>query len=236
MSAESATFQPIVTQRAFEAVVAQIKEAILDGKLAPGMRLASERKLMEEFGVSRTTVREALRALEQMGLCEVIRGPQGGVRIKAPSTQAIADALGSVVRYRPDQLPELVEARIIIESQIARLAAERANEEDLAKLEELVNRMLKYVEAGPPDYTEADWSFHLATAAACRNFVLESVLSSMGQSVKLIISGLSEYEGYRRQGVIEHKHFLSRLRAHDSQGAAEAIYRMLSVPSLKAPS
>lgn len=229
-------FQVVTTSRAFEAVVNQIKEGILNGTLHPGQFLPAERKLMQAFGVSRTTLREAVRTLEQMGLCVVSRGPRGGVQIKAPSTEAIADALGSLIKYRAERLPEIVEARMIIESQIAQLAVERATTEELDRLETFIRDMERYTDAcALTAYVEADWGFHLATAEACHNFLLESIITSMGQTFKDIISGLAEYDTFRKQGVIEHRLFLNRLKARDNQGAVEALVSMLSVPSLKRP-
>ncbi|HEY8478022.1 MAG TPA: GntR family transcriptional regulator, partial [Chloroflexota bacterium] len=86
-------FRPVSASRTFEAIIAQVQEAILSGKLRYGDRLASERELVQQFGVSRATLREALRSLEALGWIEIRPGAQGGIFVVRPSTDRAGSAL-----------------------------------------------------------------------------------------------------------------------------------------------
>jgi len=124
-------FQQVRVSRASEEVVDQIKEAIYSRQLLPGDRLPSERELSEQFGLSRMTIRDALRVLESTGLVEIKVGASGGAYVREPNLEMLSDSLSSFLRLKKTTLLELTEARKIIETATAELAAQRATEEDL---------------------------------------------------------------------------------------------------------
>lgn len=124
--------------RSFEDVVAQIRTAILEGRLAVGDRLPNERELAAIFGVSRATLREALRTLEAFGAIESRVGSAGGIYVTEPSESKLAGALEALIRIRGATNDEVVEFAISIMSEIAYWSAVRAGEDDLVALAALV--------------------------------------------------------------------------------------------------
>src|SRR5215213_1126414 len=128
-------FSRITPTRASSDVIAQIRAAILSGRFRPGDRLPTERELAQQFGVSRVTVRDALRALEASGLIRVRVGGQGGPYVAEPDVALLSEALGTHLRLLGTTFRELAEARLALETTAARLAAERATTDDLKALE-----------------------------------------------------------------------------------------------------
>ena len=121
-------YTPIHSGRLYEQIVAQIETRILNGELRPGDKLPSERELAEQFGVSQTAIREAMKALTQKGLVEI--HPGRGTYVTDSTSQAIRHSIDLLVKIgSEDGIRDLVEVREIIEPEIAGLAAFRASEE-----------------------------------------------------------------------------------------------------------
>src|SRR3954466_12201602 len=121
-------FAPITVARASSAIADQIRAAILTGKLTEGARLSPERELAEQFGVSRVTVRDALRSLEAMGLIEVRVGARGGAFVTAPTGSKVAQAMSDMMMMSVISPEDVVEARLIVELGTVTLACARATE------------------------------------------------------------------------------------------------------------
>ena len=153
--------------RSFDDIVAQLREAIISGRLAPGERLPGERRLCEEFGVGRPTLREALRSLEAVGLIEVRPGKSGGSYAAAPAASTLGDALAALVNLRGASLDDLAEYRVDFETENAGWAARRADAGDIATLQALVAEA-KAAGAGA-DVVEIDVRWHEALAQATEN-------------------------------------------------------------------
>ena len=124
-------FSSVRTPRVYEHIVAQIERAIFEGRLQQGDKLPAERQLVREFGASRVAVREALRALEHRGLVEVRQGSAGGYFIREMDDGPVVRDFQTLFRLGHVSLPQLVEARALIEPESARLAAVRATEPDV---------------------------------------------------------------------------------------------------------
>lgn len=133
-------FTPIRPARASTDVIAQIREAIFAGRYKPGDRLPTERQMAAQFGVSRVTVRDALRALEAGGLIQVRVGGQGGPYVAHPDLALLSESLGTHLQLRGVTFQELAEARLALETTAARLAAERATPEDLEEMRAAIDR------------------------------------------------------------------------------------------------
>ncbi|NIP49902.1 MAG: FadR family transcriptional regulator, partial [Gammaproteobacteria bacterium] len=128
--------EPIRPKKISEEIVNQIKQLISSGELKPGDRIPSERELASLLGVSRPSVREAIMVLEAMGFLESRQG--GGTYVKALTESSIMDPLAKLVEKRdPELLRSLAEVRMGLESWSAYLAAQRANEKDIAELRRL---------------------------------------------------------------------------------------------------
>jgi DNA-binding FadR family transcriptional regulator len=127
-------FNRVRPTRASTYVIEQIREAIFSGRYKPGDRLPTEREQALQFGVSRVTVRDALRALEAAGLIQVRVGGQGGPYVARPDLALLTESLGTHLQMQGVTFQELAEARLALETTAARLAAERATPEDLEEL------------------------------------------------------------------------------------------------------
>src|ERR687883_258982 len=134
---ESSLFAPVSVARASSAIAEQIRNAIVTSKLRAGERLAPERELAEQFGVSRVTVRDALRALEAMGLIEVRVGARGGAFVTAPTGSVVGRTMSDMMMVAAITPEDIVEARLVVELGTVTIACARATEEDLARLREL---------------------------------------------------------------------------------------------------
>ncbi len=166
-----------------ELVVDQIRRAIGTGRYLPGERLPAERELASQLGVSRTTVREALRILQLDGLIEVRRGRGGGPIVVHPDV--LAGDARKRVRERLEEIERIIDFRIAVEGACARFAATRRTDKDLDALREPLYRMAAFVEiAGyaesdtmpPSRFFAADSEFHRLIARATRNdMLLEAV-------------------------------------------------------------
>src|SRR3954470_8085558 len=123
-------FSPVSVGRISEVIVEQMRILIREGKLVPGDRLPSERELCERFGVSRVTVREALRVLEANGLVEIRVGARGGAFVTAPSSRLVGEGIADLITLSTLSAAEVTETRIVLELGIVPLVCERATEED----------------------------------------------------------------------------------------------------------
>jgi GntR family transcriptional repressor for pyruvate dehydrogenase complex len=207
--------------RLADQVAQQIRELIADGNLQPGDRLPTERELADSFGVSRTVVREALRALGAQGLVD-LPGGRGAV-VSALQPAAIAGALGLLLRLADDPKPyrKLFEVRRLIEVEAAGLAATRARPEDLATLETIAGRMSP--EAALDQAAEADVAFHAALAQATGNELFGMLLGSLTEAMLEMRQGVLTQPGAREQAVADHQHILARVQAGDEAGARQAM-------------
>src|SRR5574341_2254058 len=120
-------FHPVRTSRASEDIVQQIKAQIFAGQIVPGHRLPTEMELCEQFRVSRTTVRDALRVLESQGLIEIKVGAGGGAFVAEPRHETVSESLSNMLKMQSVDIEELSEARLVIETSIVAFAAKRAS-------------------------------------------------------------------------------------------------------------
>src|SRR5262249_12450769 len=138
--------EPVKSTRIYEEIVRQVKQLITDGKLKSGDRLPPERDLAEKFMVSRTSVREALRALQSRGLVGIRAGE--GALIRDISVDALIEPLALVILPHREAVGELFEARRLLEPAIAALAARRATRDELNEMERILEEQAKEVAHG----------------------------------------------------------------------------------------
>ena len=221
------TFEPIKPTRAHEAILAQLQCKILEGELAPGDRLPSERVMMETFGVSRPTVREALRVAESLGLVAVRHGDPGGPKVLGQPSVGVTRVLDGLLSAERTSVAELLEARMVLEGAAARLAAARPATE-LVPLEEAYRAMEQ-----APDFArfvEADALFHRRVAEVGGNRLLVVILSALRDPiVRLITAGLSgDTEAQARAKILRtHGEILKAIRARDGPAADRRSRRHL---------
>src|SRR5438552_1106228 len=138
---------PVTVAPAPSRLAAQIRTAIGTGQLKEGSRLPPERELAEQFGVSRVTVRDALRALEAMGLIEVRVGARGGAFVTVPSGSVMGQTMSDMMMMQALSPDDIVEARLVVELGTVTLACGRATEEDLAGLRDHAERAKRELKA-----------------------------------------------------------------------------------------
>lgn len=180
-------FQKVSTTRGFEEVVRQIQDAIIRGEYRPGDRLPSQREFMDIFQVSRATILEALRVLENSGLISMKYGAHGGAFISELSTDKVSESLDLLLKLRRVSIEELAEFRERIEGGTAYWAALRANAEDLASLEEILEEFndLLHDPGTPPDrFTDQDVAFHVAVAEASKNGPSVAVMNAIHSNLR----------------------------------------------------
>src|SRR5690348_4949912 len=153
--------EPVRRSRIYEHIVEQIRALIREGRWAPGDQIPPERELAERFRVSRTSVREALRALEMQGIIDSRQG--GGTFVRTADTEALVPPLAAAILRGRRELAEVLEVRELIEPGIARRAAERATDEHVSELESLLDKQRECIVAGRP-FVDEDTAFHYTLA------------------------------------------------------------------------
>jgi DNA-binding FadR family transcriptional regulator len=214
-------YTPIHPERLYEQIVEQIERRILTSDLKVGDQLPPERELAEHFGVSRTVVREAVKALRQKGLVEV--QPGRGTFITNGTSQAMRHSLGLMIKIgQADGASNLVEVREIFEPEIAALAATRADEEDIAAMLEAVTAMDAALDDADA-FVEADLDFHLALAEATQNALIPTLIDSIVDLLREQRKRIALVEGGLQRGQFHHKRVLDAIIRHDPEAAREAM-------------
>jgi len=161
--------------RTSQEVLKQINNLIIEEKLRPGDRLMGEREMAGELGVSRTTLREALRTMEFLGWVEI--KPGGGTFIRNAQLNDVISPLALALSVEPTRIDELWETRITLEVECAGLAASRASEEDL----QIISHALRDMKSSLEDldaYAKADMRFHFLITQASQNSMMTRLLQT----------------------------------------------------------
>jgi DNA-binding FadR family transcriptional regulator len=217
---ESRLIAPIKKTRVAEEVADRIRVLMLDGTFPPGQPLPSERHLAERFGVSRGSIRDALRTLETIGLLETRHG-QGTFPLELSVDRLVAP-LASVMAYRADLQEELLDVRRMFEPAVARAAALRATDEDVADLERILETQRQKLKTGQSAITE-DTAFHAVLARATRNRVVMSIMATLNDLLVESRTHSLEQKGRPARSIAGHEAVVAALRRHDPDGAAHAM-------------
>lgn len=214
-------YQTVATSRLYEQIVEQIERTILDGQLKAGDQLPPERELAQRFGVSRTAVREAVKALSEKGLVEAC--PGRGTFVTNGTSQAIRQSLDRMIKInQPDGTLHLIEVREILEPEIAARAAARADEKDVAALREAFAAMDQA--GGDADaFIEADLDFHLALAEAANNPLIPAVIDSIVALLREHRLRMFHVHGGPERGQYHHRRILEAVERHDPEAARTAM-------------
>lgn len=182
-------FRPIRQTRVSEEVTEQIKQCILLGDFKAGDKLPSERELMEEFQVSRVAIREALRALENSGFVSTRQGATGGTYVIELSFENLTSAFIDLFLAEKISIPEMFHVRVLIEPEVARLAAMRITPESKKKLEEILQKEELPVSSLSDDI-ETKTMVHFVLAEICGNRFLEALVKSLMRVTKRVIEAV----------------------------------------------
>ncbi|MDA0636847.1 FadR/GntR family transcriptional regulator [Nonomuraea sp. MCN248] len=212
------------TIRAYERIVEQVEGAIESGTLTPGQRLPSERDLMAQFSVSRSTVREALRVLQARGFVQSRPGDPNGAEVLPFSPAALHRSMTTLARVDELSLGELVQFRMVLDASANLLAARLRTEEQLAEMDAAIDRMRKAAEVSYDEFSAADVAFHDAVARASRNKLIQISTEVVRSIVVNLIAGKLASSDDRvalmRRSIRHHEEVLDAVRAGDGALAA----------------
>lgn len=215
-------FAPIRPTRASSDVIAQIRRAILSGQYRPGDRLPTEREMAQQFGVSRVTVRDALRALEANGLVRVKVGGQGGPYVSEPDITQLSDSFSTHLQLRGTTFQELAEARMALEITAAELAAERATEADLLALNNAIQGPMQ-----PPlaaDTASSSLDFHTALVIAAHNQALLTMFRATRALIQQAFDALHAQQPDMAVAARKsHGKLYAAIAAHDAESTAKLM-------------
>lgn len=214
-------YTPIQSSRLYEQIVNQIEGRILAGELTPGERLPSERELAEQFRVSRTAVREAVKALLEKGLVDV--RPGRGTFATDGASQAMRHSLGRILLFSQGKDAEdLVVVRELLEPEIAALAAVSAGEEHLEVMLRAVEAMDAAMDS-PEQFIEADLDFHLALAEGTGNALIPFLIDPIVDLLREQRTRIFNVRGGPARGQEHHKRILEAVARHDPEAARQAM-------------
>lgn len=202
-------------------IVAQIRERLFDGQLKPGDFVGTERTLAVEFGVSRLTMRDALRILEANGIVEVKVGKSGGVRVAQPRPDRFADALAVQFALSGITHSEIFEAQMAVETQAVRAAARVMETDDFQALEDQLSR-LRDAASDDHAFVRESLEFHTAIIRASRNRALIAQFQALRHLTWRAI--LPQHSSSRAAQIIKrHARVLAALRERDAESAAALV-------------
>ncbi len=218
------TFTAVRKTRVFEDVARQIQRLIVDGVVKPGQLLPPERQLAEQFGVSRNSVRDAIRALELSGLV-VARHGEGNV-VADVSPETLVAPLATLLLRKRKLVAELLDVRKILEPALAARAAVHASDEEIAHLEELLQRQAEKAARGEST-VEDDSEFHYAIAVAAGNSVVRKLLDVLMDLLRETRARSLQVEGRLQRSLAGHRRVLQAIQRHDADEAEHAVRQHL---------
>jgi GntR family transcriptional regulator, transcriptional repressor for pyruvate dehydrogenase complex len=214
------SLEPVRSTRIYEEIVRQIRLLIADGHLKSGDRLPPERDLAERFRVSRTSVREAMRALESRGLIGI--RPGEGAFVREVSIEALVEPLALVILAQRDTIADLYEARRLLEPPIAALAARRASLEEVADMTRILEQQGTEVAAGRTGLTQ-DAAFHAALAHSTHNRAITRIVTTLMDLLSQSREESLSQPGRPVRSHGDHRHILAAVEARDPRKAEQAM-------------
>ncbi len=203
-----------------DSLIAEIQRLILAGEFEGGQRLPSEPELSTRFGVGRSTVREAMKALSLKGIVEVSVGR--GTFVLPDAREQLSEARVLRVRLKDSRVQEVYEARKILEVELAGLAAQRATPEDIAEIGQALEEMQHTIDDDKA-FTVADVRFHVAVAHAAKNRQLEQFYSFAGDLVSEVIQDVIKLPSVKVSSIMLHKATYEAIKRGDVAAARASV-------------
>ncbi|MBI3976970.1 MAG: FadR family transcriptional regulator [Chloroflexi bacterium] len=213
--------QPVKRRKLHEQIAESLHALIAEGRLKPGDALPPERDLAARFGVSRVTVREALRDLQLWGLVETRQG--GGNYVCELSLAHVVGPLATILQHHRKLSAELLDARATFEPAICGLAAQRCTDADLARLDAILQRQAQRVQSGEVA-VEEDSEFHLALAEATGNRIVVQVIQTINGLLLESHQRSLQTPGRAQRSLAGHRRILAALRSRDADEAHRAMF------------
>jgi len=214
-------FEAIRKNKVYEEVARQIERLILK-KLQPGDKLPSERELAEMLGVSRSSIRDAIRSLELMGLVEPRQG--AGTIVCEVSAESLVNPLSNLLVRQRQQVSELLDFRKMLEPPLAARAATHASDEEVAEMEEILRRQDEKLRLGRLAIEE-DSEFHYCVAMASGNSVVLKVLDILMDLLRETRERSLQLDGRPAKSLAGHRRILAAIKRHDGEAAKAAMRR-----------
>lgn len=211
-------------------VATVLRRMFIRGEIAEGAMLPPESELMERFGVSRPTLREAFRVLESESLIHVQRGVRGGARVTRPRRETLARYAGLILEYEGVTLRDVFDARVLLETPMVIQLATDQDPKIIAELEEIVEREAELAGTGVIAHELND--FHTAIARLSGNKTLQIVSEMLRHIIEKAHRSLAPIEGSRAQQAVRrstktHRMLVDHIKAGDAQAAGELWERHL---------
>jgi len=215
---------PVKSTRIYEEIIRQVKQMITEGRLKSGDRLPPERDLAEKFLVSRTSVREALRALESLGLLEI--RPGEGTFVREISVETLVEPLALVMLSQREAVSELFEARRLLEPALAALAAVRATPEEIGEMERILEDQAKEIASGRTGLAQ-DAQFHAAIGAAAHNRAITRLAHGIMDLLTQSREESLNTPGRPQRSHQNHRQILKAIRERNARAAEQAMIQHL---------
>jgi DNA-binding FadR family transcriptional regulator len=210
--------------KASETLAQDLAAYIVDSNLGPGTALPAERQMLEQLGVGRTTLREALRLLETRGVLTIRSGPGGGPVVRRPKLEDLSESLSLMLQYAGASLTDVIEARVWLESAIARAAADRITPKQIVQLRAINDRLREEGLDDEAAFATGNDAFHRLVAEASGNLVLSIFLAALQSIADGRAAGIRYDRRFRAAAVDDHVRILDALAVGDA-GAADRAAR-----------
>lgn len=214
-------FETIRRNKIYEEVARQIERLILT-KLQPGDKLPSERELAEMLGVSRSSIRDAIRSLELVGIVEPRQG--AGTIVREISAEQLVNPLSNALVRQQQMVAELLDFRKMLEPPLAARATAHASAEEVAEMEEILARQEQKLAEGELAIGE-DSEFHYAIALASGNSVVLKVIDILMDLLRATRERTLQVEGRPPKSLAGHRKILAAIKKHDAEAAKAAMRR-----------
>jgi GntR family transcriptional repressor for pyruvate dehydrogenase complex len=217
--------RPMQVPKASDILADDLRERILRDEFPENTALPSERELVEQTRMSRTTVREALRILEVQGLVVIKTGRAGGAFVQRPGGESVASSVSLVIRGRQIRMAALLETREAIEPSCAQLAATYRTDEDLDRLD-AANQALADDAGSVTDFLQANIDWHVAVAVASHNELLTGFMLAISRAIHAATDNKTFVDDeVRRITVLAHAGITEAIRVRDPKAAVRRMTR-----------
>ncbi len=214
-------YKPIGPQKKlYKNIVSQVREMIISGTLKKGDRLPSERDLANQFGVSRTAVREAIKSLSEIGLVDIMVGR--GTFVANNTADRIVESVNLLLNVEQVKMEDLHYARNVLEMPIARLAARNCTDENIKQLSNLLDQM-ESNQKHTIKFIDADTEFHVELARATGNSAFVVLIQAIIQILKRERTYSLNFQDQTTVALEHHKEILELVKQKDEKGAEKAM-------------
>lgn len=216
--------EPIQRRKLYQEVEQRLLDRIRSGEIPPGSQMPSERELMEVFGVGRPAIREALQSLERSGIVEIAHGERA--RVVMPTAESLIEQIAGgarhLLRMQPDTLAHLKDARVFLETGMARLAAERATDDDIARLRQRLDehrQALNQLDV----FLDRDMAFHREIARISGNPIFPAIVEALFHWAAEYYQAIVRAPGVENVTLAEHQRLFEAIAARNPAAAEQAM-------------